>query len=346
MKTFIIAEAGVNHNGDVLKAKKLVDVAAKAGANAVKFQCFHSENLVTTSAPKAGYQMRNMRSKAPQRTMLKRLELSFSAHKELLDYCKNRKIIFLSTPFDKESVDELDKMGMAMFKIASGEITHKDLLEHIASKGKPIICSTGMSTLAEVHKAVHWIKNVWRKKKVNPSLTLLHCVSDYPARVEDANLLAMKTMAIALRLPVGYSDHTPGIEIAIAAAALGACVIEKHFTLDRRLPGPDHKASLEPNELRNLVRSIRNVEKALGLPEKRPSTAEIRNRIVARRSLVAAKAITKGQIITGKDIVIKRPGNGIPPEERAILEGKTARHQISVDSVFKWTDVRWKKTRY
>src|SRR3989339_237504 len=250
---FIIAEAGVNHNGSIDTAKRLIDIAVDAGADAVKFQTFDADKVVTVTASKAKYQIENTGTDETQFEMLKRLELSIGAHKELFSYCNEKNIIFMSTPFDEGSADMLDNLGMTIFKIPSGEITNKPLIQHIAGKKKPIILSTGMSYLGEVEKAISWINEIWEKSDRKPELTLLHCVSNYPAEVDDSNLLAIKTLEGAFGLPVGYSDHTLGIEIPIAAVALGAKVLEKHFTLDRNMEGPDHRASIEPDELKDMV---------------------------------------------------------------------------------------------
>lgn len=338
MKTFIIAEAGVNHNGSIDMAKKLIDAAVDAGADAVKFQTFKAGRLVTGTAAKARYQIENMGTDEPQLEMLKRLELSPEMHKRLISYCKKKNIIFMSTPFDEESADMLHDLGMTMFKIPSGEITNKPLIQHIAEKNKPIILSTGMSYLGEVEKAIIWITEVWDKLNNKPRLTLLHCVSNYPAAVEDTNLLAIKTLKSAFGLPVGYSDHTPGIEIPIAAVAMGAQVIEKHFTLSRNLEGPDHKASIEPDEMNAMITAIRSVEKALGNGIKRPSKKEEEMRNLIRRSLVAAGDIKKGKIIDRQDIAVKRPGYGIIPELIEHVVNKVARTDIKRDSVLRWDD--------
>ena len=274
MKTFIIAEAGVNHNGDLNIAKKMVDVASEAGADAVKFQTFKAERLVSKVTPKAKYQVVNTGNEESQLEMLKKLELSEEDHPQLLQYCETKGIEFMSTPFDEECADFLDRVGMAIFKIPSGEITNKRLICHIARKRKSIILSTGMSTLGDIEKAVSWINEEWTRLRNKPQFTLLHCVSSYPAPVEETNLKSMKTMEMAFGLPVGYSDHTMGIDVPIAAVALGAKVIEKHFTLDRNMEGPDHKASLEPPEFKEMVISIRAIEKALGDGIKKPAPCE------------------------------------------------------------------------
>lgn len=334
--TFIIAEAGVNHNGSMEIAKKLIDVAVGAGADAIKFQTFKADKVVTATASKAKYQIENTGADETQFEMLKRLELSIGAHKEFFSYCNKKNIIFMSTPFDEGSADMLDNFGMSIFKIPSGEITNKPLIQHIAGKKKPIILSTGMSYLGEVEKAINWINEIRDKLDKKPELTLLHCVSNYPAEVGDSNLLAMKTMERAFGLPVGYSDHAPGIEISIAAVALGAKVIEKHFTLDKSMEGPDHKASLEPDELYAMVSAIRNVEKAMGDGIKRPTRNEEDTRNIARRSLVAARDIKAGETVTLNDISIKRPGIGIAPELIEQIINKVAKIDIKKDSLLEW----------
>ena len=281
-RKIIIAEAGVNHNGSLELAKRLIEAAADAGADAVKFQTFVAEEVVSINAPKAEYQKQATDASESQYEMIKKLELSREAHKELMEYAKNKNIMFLSTPFDERSVDLLVELGVPLIKISSGEITNHPFLRYIAKKDLPIILSTGMSTLEEVREAVSVIK----KTGCN-DLTLLHCTSNYPALFEDCNLRAMKTMADAFKIPVGYSDHTPGRVVPVAVAALGACVIEKHFTLDKNLPGPDHKASLDPDELKDMVYDIRKVEKALGSSVKAPVELELEVRNVVRRSIVA-----------------------------------------------------------
>jgi N,N'-diacetyllegionaminate synthase len=349
-KVFIIAEAGVNHNGSVEIAKRLIDAAVDTGADAVKFQTFKTEKVVTLAAEKAKYQFMNTGADGSQFEMLKRLELSPEAFKELLSYCEEKDMTFMSTPFDAESVDLLDKLGMNIFKISSGEITNKPLIQHVASKKKVIILSTGMSDLGEVEKAIGWINQIWATDKqsiismsthqpVKP-LTLLHCVSNYPVRAEDVNLNAIKTMEVAFGLPVGYSDHTMGIEVAIAAVALGARVIEKHLTLDRDMEGPDHKASLEPNELKTMVNAIRTIEKAMGDGIKRAAESEIDTIKIARRSLVAARDIKAGETVLSDDILIKRPGSGIPAEFKDIIVGMQLESDINVDSVIRWEDLK------
>lgn len=340
MKVFIIAEAGVNHNGSLEICKKLIDVSVKAGADAVKFQTFKAGKLVTTNAEKARYQIENAGTNESQIEMLRQLELSPNAHKDLFAYCRQKNISFLSTPFDEESADMLDDLGMEIFKISSGEITNKPLIQYIASKKKPIILSTGMSYLGEVENAISWIDEIWNTLDKKPQLSILHCVSSYPARIEDVNLRAIKTMEMAFGLPVGYSDHTMGTEIAMAAVAMGGKVIEKHFTLDRDMEGPDHKASLEPEELGAMVTAIRNVEKAMGDGVKKPTKSENDLKKIVRRSLVTAKEIKAGEIISPNDILIKRPGTGIPAEFKDKVVGMKSGSDISVDSVIKWEDLK------
>lgn len=320
---FIVAEAGVNHNGSLETAHRLVDVAVEAGADAVKFQTFKAERVVTLDAPKADYQLQTTGSDESQFAMLRRLELSPEAHRKLMDQCRQQGILFMSTPFDEESADFLADLGVTVFKIPSGEITNLPFLAHVARKGRPMIISTGMSNLGEVETAVRTIEEAG-----NQDLVLLHCVSNYPADPADVNLRAMHTMATAFNVPVGYSDHTPGIEVAIAAVALGACVIEKHFTLDCMLPGPDHRASLEPNGLAALVRGIRIVEAALGHGRKEPAASEANTAAITRKSLVAARDIPAGTTLTAELIAIKRPGAGLPPAMRPYLIGRTVRMTI------------------
>ena len=327
--TFIIAEAGVNHNGSLELAKQLVDIAAKAGADAVKFQTFKAEKVVTAGAPKADYQLQTTEESESQFDMLRRLELSHEQHRELLSYCRKQGIIFMSTPFDKGSADFLDELSVPVFKIGSGEITNLPFLEYVSRKGKPVILSTGMSYLSEVDEAVRVIRSAGCEQFV-----LVHCVSNYPADPIDVNLRAMHTMATAFQVPVGYSDHTLGIEVPMAAVALGACVIEKHFTIDRNLDGPDHLASLEPDELSAMVKGIRTVEAAMGHGRKEPAASEINTAAVARRSLIAARDIPVGSILTKDMIDIKRPGTGLKPALLLFLVGQTVKNSISAGTVF------------
>jgi N,N'-diacetyllegionaminate synthase len=331
---FIIAEAGVNHNGDVNLAKRLVDVAKEAGADAVKFQTFKAEELVTEAAEKAGYQKETTSSEESQFEMIKKLELSGRNFKEISAYAHRKGIIFLSSAFDKGSADLLDKLGVPAFKVGSGEITNFPLLKHIAKKKKPIILSTGMSTLDEVEEALTIIRNQGAKE-----IILLHCVTNYPAKVEDTNLRAMETLRQTFKLPVGLSDHTLGITIPIAAVATGACVIEKHFTLDKNLAGPDHKASLEPDELKHMVKSIRDVEKAMGDGIKRPTKEEEKNRKAVRKSIVSRIDIPKGAVITEEMLVIKRPGDGLEAKYMSLIVGKKAKKNIKVEEAISFSKV-------
>ncbi len=322
-RTFIIAEAGVNHNGDLNAARQLIDVAQQAGADAVKFQTFKAEQVIAPHAPKAAYQLENTGTTESQLDMVKRLELSFDDFAGLHRYCQDRGILFMSTPFDYESADFLDRLGLPIFKVPSGEITNLPFLAHIAAKHKPLIVSTGMAYLGEVETAVRTIADAG-----NPDIALLHCVSNYPAAPADANLRAMQTMAAAFDVPVGFSDHTLGLEVPLAAVALGACIIEKHFTLDHNLSGPDHRASLEPDALAALVRGIRTVESALGNGRKVPTASERNTAEVARRSLVAACDIPAGTVVTRDRIAILRPGTGLAPAMLDYVIGKQARTHI------------------
>lgn len=325
---FIIAEAGVNHNGDVNLAKKLVDVAKKAGADAVKFQTFDVEELVTRSADKAQYQKETTGAEESQSEMLSKLQLTERDFEKLVAYAQDKGMIFLSSPFDKKSVDLLDRLNTPAFKVPSGEITNFPLLKYIAGKGKPIILSTGMATLREVEEALDIIQ-----KHGGKDIVFLHCVSSYPARMEDMNLRAIETLRRTFKLPVGLSDHTVGITMPIAAVALGACLIEKHFTLDRKLPGPDHRASLEPDELRQMIEAIRDVESAMGDGIKRPMEQEEEVKKAARRSIVAKVDIPQGTTITEDMLGIKRPGTGIEPSYLYKVVGGVARSAIGRDEV-------------
>jgi N,N'-diacetyllegionaminate synthase len=309
-KTLIIAEAGVNHNGDLALAKKLVEVAAQAGADLVKFQTFKASRLVTAAAQKAPYQEACTGAEESQYAMLRRLELSDEAYHVLLKHCRAHGIGFLSTGFDVESVDFLESLGVRLFKVPSGEITNLPYLRHVGAKRGEVILSTGMATLGEVEAAIDVLEQAGTPRS---DIIVLHCTTEYPASLEAVNLKAMQSMQTAFQLRVGYSDHTEGIAIALAAVALGACVIEKHFTMDRDLPGPDHRASLEPRELAALVQSIRTVEVALGDGVKRMTAAEEHNKPVARKSIVAASAIAKGELFSEKNLAVKRPGTGISP---------------------------------
>jgi len=330
MKTFIIAEAGVNHNGSIDMAKKLIDVAAEIGADAVKFQTFKAERLVSRSALKAEYQKKTTDADESQFDMIKRLELNEDAHRELICYCKNKNIIFLSTPFDLESIDLLNNLGLEIFKIPSGEITNLPYIRKIGRLKKKVILSTGMADLEEIGNAINVLIEYGTRKE---DITVLHCNTEYPTPFEDVNLLAMLSIRDAFKVAVGYSDHTVGIEISIAAVALGATVIEKHFTLDKNMEGPDHKASLEPHELKAMVRAIRNIEKAMGDGIKKPSTSEIKNKLIVRKSIVAAKEIKKGEVLSEETLAVKRPGNGMSPLEWDRVIGKRAKRNFTEDEM-------------
>ena len=325
---FIIAEAGVNHNGSLELAKKLVDAAVRSGANAVKFQTFQSGKVVSPAAPKARYQVEATGDSDTQLEMAMRLELPPEGFAELAKHCRGLGILFLSTPFDPESADLLDALGVPAFKVASGEITNWPFLEHLARKGKPMIVSTGMSEMDEVSSAVEVIRRAGTSQ-----LVLLHCVSCYPAAAANANLRAMQTMAQRFQVPVGFSDHTLGTEVALAAVALGACILEKHLTLDCNLPGPDHRASLPPDDFAALVRGIRLVESALGNGHKRRMPVEEEIARVARRSLVAACALPAGTLVAEQHIAILRPGTGMLPAQHAQLIGRRALHDIAAGTV-------------
>lgn len=309
-RTLIIAEAGVNHNGDLDLAHHLVDVAADAGADLVKFQTFRADSLATLDARKAEYQVSATGGKESQHAMLKRLELSESDHSALIAHCASRQIGFFSTGFDIDSVDLLVRLGADRFKVPSGEITNLPYLRHIGGLGRPVILSTGMATLGDIEGALQALESAGTPRS---AISVLHCNTDYPTPAHEVNLRAMQHMGQAFGVQFGYSDHTNGIEIAIAAVALGASVIEKHFTLSRGLPGPDHQASLEPAELKAMVMAIRNIEAALGDGVKRPSPTEQQNRAIARKSLVAARAIRAGERFSADNLAVKRPGTGVSP---------------------------------
>jgi len=308
--TLIIAEAGVNHNGDIDLAKRLIDVAADAGTDLVKFQTFNAERLATQSAPKADYQNQTTDQSESQFAMLKQLELNMEMHELLITHCQQRNIGFLSTGFDIQSLDYLASLGAERFKIPSGEITNLPYLRHVGGLGKPVILSTGMATLGEIDAALEVLETAGTPRT---QISVLHCNTEYPTPMDDVNLRAMCSIRDAFGVAVGYSDHTAGIEVPIAAVALGATVIEKHITLDRNLPGPDHKASLEPDEFAEMVRVIRNIEQAMGDGIKRPSPSEAKNKPIARKSLVAAKPIHVGERFTAENVTVKRPGTGISP---------------------------------
>ena len=326
----IIAEAGVNHNGSIDVAKQLVDVAIDAGADIVKFQSGKVENVVSRYAPKADYQKNSTDEVDSQFEMIKKLVLSTEAHEELSQYCKAKCILFLSTPFDLESVDLLDSMGLEVFKIPSGEITNLPYLRKIGKLNKKLIISTGMANLGEIEKAMDVLIE---SGTLRDQMTILHCNTEYPTPMEDVNLRAMLTIKESLKVRVGYSDHTLGIEVPIAAVALGASVIEKHFTLDRNMIGPDHQASLEPQELKAMVNAIRNIEKALGNGIKKASPSEQKNKAIARKSLVAKNEICKGELFSEDNITAKRPGTGISPMEWDRIIGKVAMRSFKEDDL-------------
>jgi N,N'-diacetyllegionaminate synthase len=328
MSVFIIAEAGVNHNGSVDLAKKLIDVASISGADAVKFQTFKAESLVAKNAQKADYQKQTTNISESQFDMIKKLELDVDAHKELIAYCQEKDIIFLSTPFDHESIDLLSDLGMQIFKIASGEITNLPYLRHIGSLDKKVVLSTGMSKLGEVGNALNILINAGTSKD---NITVLHANTMYPTPMEDVNLNAMLTIQKEFGVDIGYSDHTLGIEVDIAAVAMGASCIEKHFTLDKTMDGPDHKASLEPEELKAMVGAIRNIEKALGSSEKKPSPSETVNIDIVRKSIVASQSIKKGDKLSSKNITTKRPGTGINPMKWDEIIGTPAKKDYRMD---------------
>lgn len=331
---YIIAEAGVNHNGDVNLAYKMIDAAKECGVDCIKFQTFKTENLVTKSAKKAAYQVENTHNNDSQFEMLKKLELSYDDFKNLKNYCDKSGIEFMSTPFDEDSVDLLESIGMKTYKISSGDITNKPLLEYVASKNKPVILSTGMCTMDEVHEAVKWIED-----KGNKQITLLHCTSNYPTPYEDVNMNAMLTLDKEFTYPTGYSDHTKGIIIPIMAVSMGATVIEKHFTLDKNMEGPDHKASLDVAELKEMVTSIRNIESAFGSGEKVPAQSELSTRIAARKSIIVVRDLKKGTVLKESDLGVKRPGSGLCPKFISELTGKTLNKDLSAETLVSFDDV-------
>lgn len=327
-KVFIIAEAGVNHNGSLKLAKKMVEKAVEAKVDAIKFQTFISENVVSKNAKKAEYQVKNTEiRKETQLEMVKKLELSFNDFIGLKEYCNIKNIEFLSTPFDLESIEFLKKLGMKVWKVPSGEITNLPYLRKIAEVADEIILSTGMSDLDEISKAVDILK------KENKKILILHCNTEYPTPMEDVNLRAMELLKEKFNVEVGYSDHTLGIEVPIAAVALGARIIEKHFTLDKNMEGPDHKASLEPGELKKMVTGIRNIEEALGKKQKEVTESEKKNKDIARKSIVAKKNIKKGEIFTEENLTVKRPGNGISPMQWDEVIGKISIRNFEEDEL-------------
>ena len=329
-RTLIIAEAGVNHNGDLSLAKRLVDVAADAGADLVKFQTFSADRLVTRTAKKAAYQARASLTDESQYEMLRGLELTAEMHRDLIAHCAMRKIGFFSTGFDVESIDLLVSLGQDKFKIPSGEITNLPYLRHIGRLRKPVILSSGMATLGEIEAAIDVLESEGIQ---HADISVLHCTTEYPTPMAEVNLRAMQGIQSAFGVKVGYSDHTVGIEVAIAAVALGASIIEKHFTLDRSLPGPDHKASLEPEELKAMVTSIRNIEVALGDGVKRLTPSEAKNKAVARKSLVARCFINKGEVFSAENVTTKRPGTGVSAMRWDELIGRQAIRDFSEDEL-------------
>jgi len=330
MSVFIIAEAGVNHNGSIELAKKLIDVACMSGADAVKFQTFKAENLVSKIAQKAAYQKQTTDNEESQFEMIKKLELDIDTHKELMVYCKEKNIQFLSTPFDHDSIKLLNELGLEIFKIPSGEITNLPYLRHIGKLNKKIILSTGMADMGEVEDALDILTEAGTKKEI---ITVLHANTQYPTPMEDVNLNAMLTIGRTFDINYGYSDHTMGIEVDIAAAALGASVIEKHFTLDKTMEGPDHKASLEPEELKLMVSAVRNIEQVLGNGIKKPSKSEKANIDIVRKSITAIRPIKQGEILTEYNIAVKRPGTGISPMRWDDVVGSLANRNYEEDNL-------------
>ena len=331
MRTLVIAEAGVNHNGDLELAKKLIGVAAKAGADLVKFQTFVTANNISRSAPKAEYQKAATDPEESQYEMVRKLELSKDDHLELIEECNRRKIGFFSTAFDATSIDMLNDLNICDYvKVPSGELTNLPYLRYLTRHGKQVLLSTGMANLGEIEAAINVVEQAGTPRE---KITVLHCTTEYPTPMEDVNLRAMVNIGKAFGVSVGYSDHTPGIEVPIAAVALGATVIEKHFTLDRSLPGPDHRASLEPDELKAMVQAIRNIEKALGDGIKRPSPSELKNKPIARKSLVAARSIKAGEAFSEENLMTKRPGTGISPMQWDEVIGRIAPRDFSEDEL-------------
>ena len=332
MSILIIAEAGVNHNGSIKMAKQLIDVAVDAGADFVKFQTFKADSLVTKKADKAGYQKKLTEKDESHFEMIKRLELDRPTHDKLINYCAQKNIQFLSTPFDIESTNLLSELDIPLYKIPSGEITNLPYLRHIGGLGRSVIISTGMATLDEIRGAMDVMIDAGLDKN---DLTILHCNTEYPTPMSDVNLKAMLTIRDELEVKVGYSDHTLGVEVPIAAVAMGATVIEKHFTLDRTLPGPDHAASLEPDELKAMVSAIRNIEKAMGSGVKKPSHSETNNIVVVRKSIIAKKDIKKGEKFSEENLTVKRPGSGISPMEWDNVIGQVSNHDYNMDDLIR-----------
>jgi len=337
-KVIIIAEAGVNHNGDYDNAKKLIQAASNAGADYVKFQTFKADKLVSKDAKKADYQIANSRQDGDsQYEMLKKLEMTETWHYELIKYANECGIKFLSTGFDEQSIDFLDSLNIDLFKVPSGEITNKPYLEHIAKKGKPIIISTGMSTIEEIGEAIYILNENNMSKE---DITILHCNTEYPTPMKDVNLLAMNSIKKQFGIKVGYSDHTMGIEVPIAAVAMGAKVIEKHFTLDKNMEGPDHKASLDPDELKAMVNAIRNIEIAItGSGKKEVSQSEMKNILIARKSIHLNNFVSAGNSIQANDLIMKRPGTGISPMKIDLIIGKKAAKDLPEDHMLNFKDL-------
>jgi N-acetylneuraminate synthase len=331
MKTLIIAEAGVNHNGDMAMAKELIAAAAHAGADLVKFQTFVASKIISRHAPKAEYQKCATDPQESQQEMVRKLELTRDNHLELIDECKKQGIGFFSTAFDKDSIDLLEDLGGSdIVKVPSGELTNLPYLRYLTRRGQQVLLSTGMANLGEIEAAIDALELSGTPRE---KITVLHCTTEYPTPMDDVNLLAMVNIGKAFGVCVGYSDHTPGIEVPIAAVALGATVIEKHFTLDRYLPGPDHRASLEPDELKAMVQGVRNIELALGDGIKRPSPSELKNKPIARKSIVAAHPIKAGEVFSEENLMAKRPGTGISPMRWDDVIGRTASRNFSEDEL-------------
>ncbi|MEG1517373.1 MAG: N-acetylneuraminate synthase [Raoultibacter sp.] len=332
---YIIAEIGVNHNGDVELAKKLIDAAADAGCDAAKFQTYSTEKLVTKRAEKAAYQVKNTHNAESQYAMLKKLELSIDDFACLKAHCAKRQIEFLSTPFDHDSVAVLENLEVSRYKIGSGDLTNKPLIECVARTNKPLILSTGMAELEEVAEALGWVREVSKAP-----VSLLHCTSNYPTAYDDVDMLAMETLRKTFGCPVGYSDHTIGFEIPVMAVALGACIIEKHITLDHAMEGPDHRASLEAKDLKTLVSMIRHVEAAFGNPEKHTRDSEAQTALVARKSVVALRDMKRGETIGAQDVAIKRPGSGLPPSSLNWVIGSILSCDVIADTPLKEADLQ------
>lgn len=333
MGCFIIAEAGVNHNGDIKLAYEMIEKAKECGCDCIKFQTFHASLLVTKTAKMADYQAENLKTEDSQYNMLKKLEFDQDVFFRLKEHCQDVGIRFLSTPFDEGSVNLLEELGVDFYKMSSGDITNKPLLQYVAEKNKPIIISTGMCTMDEVREAVGWIEETG-----NRQIKILHCTSNYPTPYHEVNMKAMLTLREQFPYEVGYSDHTEGIIIPIMAAAMGAQIIEKHFTLDRTMPGPDHKASLEVNELSEMVQAIRNIESALGDGIKKPAASEENTKIAARKSIVLKQDAKKGKLLEKEDFIIKRPGTGIEPKHLEEVTGKTLKRDMAEDALLSWDD--------